>query len=143
MAKKKRKVTRTYQPNRNEWGNCTAVGRIFYSRARTSYIVRVPDTNRGTRSSGTPYTRDNGANFPTRDPIILPYGLPLETRDDRIKAHIIALYNNQPIASFSDEEITLRADGEWDIQEMITTPAVDGQTPVTEVSERPLGAEPE
>ena len=136
LLKGKRRVTRTYMPNQNDWGGYTEVGRTFYKKANVRYTVQVPTLHAGTRSSGKPYTRDH--TFPLREPVEVPYGLNPEQRDDRIKRDIIRKFANQPIAEFSGEVITLRPGGDWSIMEMITTPGENGAAPSSEVVERPL-----
>ena len=137
LIKGKRRVTRSYQPNLNEWGSYTEVGRAFYKKPNVRMIVQVPTLHVGTRSSGQPYSRNH--TFPLREPVEIPFGLSPEQRDDRVKREVIRKYAGKIIASYSDEQITLRPDGtEWSIMEMVTTPAEGNALPQTEVVERAL-----
>jgi hypothetical protein len=127
-------VTRTYNPSTNDWVY-TAVGRQFYSRIQSRYVVIVPVTHRGTRSSGQPYTREN--TFPLREPVNLPFGLSVEQRDERIKTHVLQMFPGGVIGQYSDEEIVIRPEGAFSITEMVTAPDTE-RDPQTEVITREL-----
>ena len=53
----KESVVRRFDPATGGW-KYTRLGSQFYSKRRTEYVVRVAATFAGTRSNGTPYSRD-------------------------------------------------------------------------------------
>jgi hypothetical protein len=128
-------VTRVYQPSSNDF-SYTAVGRQFYSRLQSSYVVQIPVRHHGTRASGQPYSRDN--TFPLKQPIVLPGGLNIEQRDLRIKDRVLQMFGaSGVVGEYSDEEIRLVPDGIFSITEMVTE-TTDRGTIETEVVTRDL-----
>jgi hypothetical protein len=134
VIKGKKRITRTYMPNQNDW-SYTALGRDFYKQARVSYVVHAPVWQNGINSYNRAYRREN--TFPLRQPIELPLALSQEQRDDRIKAAVIEQYGGGQIAEYSGETVTLRPEGMWTISENKTTPTAGG-VPETEIVEREL-----
>jgi len=132
----KESVVRRFDPATGGW-KYTRLGSQFYSKRRTEYVVRVAATFAGTRSNGTPYSRDGF--YPIQAPISLPQNLSAAQRDARIRTQVMGMVQGGVLAEFSEERITVRA-AEWDIAEMITTPTADG--PQTAVRERRLGTAP-
>ena len=133
VIKGKKRITRTYMPNTNDW-SYTALGREFYKQARVSYVVHAPVWHNGTNSQHRAYRREN--TWPLREPIQLPLALSQEQRDDRIKQAVIERYAGGQIAEYSGETVTLRPEGMWLISEMKTSPAAG--VPETVVVEREL-----
>ena len=114
------------------------LGRQFYSRRQTQWVVKVPATFSGTRSNGRPYTRQG--YFPVEAPVALPMTLTQAQRDQRIRARVNELYPDGILAEFSEERVTINPQGAWQILEMATAPSADG--PRVSVTDRPLGARP-
>ena len=131
------KLTRTYDAVTNAW-RYTATGRRFYRTAQISFVVKVPATFTGTRSNGTPYTR-NG-HFPLENPIQLRATLTEAQRDTRIRQEVARQYPDGVLSEVSEERVTVRAGGAWFVAEMITTPGA-GPNPNTNIVRRGLGAE--
>lgn len=115
----------------------TRLGRQFFSRRRTEYVVSVPARFTGTRTNGNAYTRDG--LYPIRSTISLPQSLTAQQRDRRIKRHVEESFPDGFIAEYSEETVKLR-EGAWSIVEMTTSPSADG--PVTAVTDRRLGVSP-
>eukprot|EP00973_Karenia_brevis_P025769 3557448-Karenia_brevis.AAC.1 len=70
----------------------------------------------------------------------LPMTLTQTQRDERIRARVNELYPDGILAEFSEERVTINAQGAWQISEMTTTPTDDG--PRVSVIDRPLGVRP-
>jgi hypothetical protein len=115
----------------------TRLGRQFFSRRRSQFVVSVPARFSGTRTNGNAYQRDGV--YPISSPISLPQSLTAEQRDRRIKKHVTDSLVNGVIAEYSEETVKLR-EGEWKIVEMTTTPSANG--PQTAVTDRRLGVSP-
>ncbi len=138
----RRRVVRTFDPaadnGAGKW-RYTVLGRAFYRTKRISYLVRVPARFTGTNARGNAYARDGF--FPFADPIPLPMTLTRVQRDARIRAAILRTIGpGGLIAEYSQEEIRLRRNVQWQVTEEVTSPGAG--EPTTEVRDRPLGEGP-
>jgi hypothetical protein len=119
-------VTRVYNNLTNGW-TYTALGRNWYNRQVSRYVVHIPTRHEGTRASGAPYSREN--TVPVKG-IELPFGLSVEARDARIKADIEARFPDRVVGEFSGEIIKL-VDGPFTVTEMVSEPIPGGQIETT------------
>ncbi len=87
----------------------TRLGRQFFSRRRTEYVVSVPARLSGTRTNGNAYTR-NGF-YPIRSTISLPQFVTIPQRDRRIKRHVEESFLGGFIDEYSEETVKSSARG--------------------------------
>ena len=124
----------------------TALGRGFYSRRRSEYVVQVPVNIRGKRENGTTY--DNKGWMPISElglgNIKLPQNLTEAQRDERIKLSVARYLSlDSPLYEVSQETWTYDPHGSWEIEELRTSPNVDpNEPPEVQVLHRTLGAQP-
>jgi len=139
MRRGQDKVVRRWDAAMNNW-KYTALGKNFFAQKRIQYVVKVPATFAGKRANGTPYSRQG--YFPLNEPIAIKMTDSQVQRDEKIKAHVRALYPDGVLAEYSEETITIREGAEWQILEMTTEAGAAAQDPQTDVTERPLTGHP-
>ena len=145
----KEKVTRRWDPATNEY-SFTALGRAFYSRRRSSYVVHVPVTIEGRRKNDTTYTLKSF--MPTEkmglQRLSLPQTLTQRQRDARVKAEVLKhIAPGQVLYEVSDEQWTYDESGSWRISEQTVEVGDNGEPTVTtrveeDVLERRVGVKP-
>jgi hypothetical protein len=121
-----------------------ALGRRFFSRRRSEYVVQIQVIKRGRKDNGTTY-EVNGW-MPITDlglrNISLPQRLTIEQRDEQIKAAVMRyLSDGLEVYEVSQEVWRYDAHGAWIIRGMPTQPG-PGHDPYTEVITRRLGVRP-
>lgn len=146
----KERVTRLWDPATNEY-RFTALGRAYYSRKRSIYVVHVPVNIEGHRKNGSTYTLKTFMPIEKMglQGLSLPQTLTQRQRDARVKAEVLKhIAPGQVLYEVSDERWTYDQSGTWKISEQTVQVRDNDEPTVTTrveediILERRVGAKP-
>ena len=134
----KRRLVRRYNPGTNQWAY-TDLGRRYFSRERSEYIVEVPVRVVGYRVDGSMYEIQNEW-MPVLDvnvQAIMDDALDDQEAVENIKASVRGRFapdrnGNIVVYAFSEQEWILDDSREWRVSQMVTEPG-RGRRPDTDV----------
>ena len=124
----------------------TALGKNFYAKRQSEYVVEVPVNIRGKRENGTEYHVKGF--MPIKDlgleNLKLPQNLTEAERDERIKLAVARFLTlDAPLYEVSQETWRYDPHGTWKITELRTSPAeAQGGNPRVRAETRTVGAGP-
>ena len=145
----KERVTRRWDPATNE-DKFTALGRAYYARKRSQYVVHVPVRIEGKRKNGSTYTLRSFMPIEKMglQGLSLPQNLTQRQRDQRVKDTVLRqIPPGGVLYEVSDEQWTYDEEGTWKISEQTVEVREDGTARVEtrleeDVLERRVGAKP-
>ena len=106
-------MVRTFDPTQNDGQGIykyTTLGKRFYAKKRTEYVVRVPARFEGQRANGQLYNR--AGLFPMHQPVLVSANYTEAQRDAYIKLSVTNEIEDGVLAEYSEETVEYNPAGQ-------------------------------